>query len=116
MDKINGPHRGKGPKGYSRSDDRITEDVNEKLYNDSYVDASDIEVKVIDREVTLTGTVDSRDINRRAEDLAESVTGVKNVQNLLRVDTTANSSSSSYDASRQEGDLHNGRKKSSLLK
>ena len=34
----------------------------------------------------LSGTVDSREDKRRAEDDAEFVAGVKNVQNLLRVE------------------------------
>ena len=36
-------------------------------------------------EVTLTGTVDSRDARRRAEDIAEAVSGVSYVMNNLRV-------------------------------
>src|SRR6185369_14533818 len=78
-------HRGRGPKGYRRSDERIKEDVNDRLSDDYYVDASDIEVAVSNTEVTLTGTVNSRDDKRRAEDIAESVSGVTNVENRLRV-------------------------------
>lgn len=91
MDKMNGPHRGKGPKGYTRSDDKIRDDINDKLYHDSYVDAGDIEVTVSNGEVTLTGTVDSRDTKHRAEDLAEEVTGVNNVSNNLKVNKTSSS-------------------------
>jgi BON domain len=36
-------------------------------------------------EVTLSGMVNSRDEKRRAEDLAENVSGVRHVQNNLRV-------------------------------
>ena len=36
-------------------------------------------------EVTLSGTVPSKQQKRRAEDIAESVSGVHNVQNNLRV-------------------------------
>lgn len=78
-------HRGRGPKGYKRSDERIREDVSDRLYDDSYVDASDIDVTVSGGEVTLAGTVDSRDARRRAEDVAERVSGVTYVQNNLRV-------------------------------
>jgi hypothetical protein len=49
------------------------------------VDATEIEVTVSDAEVTLTGTVTSREQRRRAEDIAESVSGVTHVQNNLRV-------------------------------
>jgi osmotically-inducible protein OsmY len=114
MDKLNGPHRGKGPKGYRRSDERIKEDINEKLYHDSFVDASDIEVSVIDCEVTLTGTVDSREAKRRAEDLAEEVSGVKDVTNQLKVSSTSQpDNSNQYNP--HASDQYNGRKKSSWL-
>ena len=78
-------HRGRGPKGYRRSDERIKEDVNDRLSDDYYIDASDVEVAVSNTEVTLTGTVNSREDKRRAEDIAESVSGVTNVENRLRV-------------------------------
>ena len=78
-------HRGRGPKNYRRSDERIKEDVNDRLSDDYYVDASEIEVMVTNTEVTLTGTVNSREDKRRAEDIAESVSGVTNVENRLRV-------------------------------
>lgn len=78
-------HRGRGPKGYRRSDERIREDVNDRLSDDYYLDASDVEVSVSNTEVTLTGTVNNRNDKRRAEDLAESVSGVSNVENRLRV-------------------------------
>ena len=78
-------YRGRGPKGYRRSDERVKEDVNDRLSDDYYLDASDVEVMVESGEVTLTGTVNSRRDKRRAEDLAESVSGVSNVENRLRV-------------------------------
>ena len=78
-------HRGRGPRGYKRSDERVREDVCDQLYNDPYVDASDIEVEVSGGEVTLGGTIDSRQTRRRAEDIVESVLGVTHVQNNLRV-------------------------------
>jgi hypothetical protein len=78
-------HRGRGPKGYRRSDQRIQEDVNDRLYDDPYVDASEVDVSVSGGEVTLSGTVDSRSARRRAEDVAEQVSGVSYVQNNLRV-------------------------------
>ena len=78
-------HRGKGPKDYRRSDDRIREDVCDRLSDDSFLDASGIDVKVNSSEVILTGTVERREDKRRAEDLVESISGVSNVQNNLRV-------------------------------
>jgi len=81
--------RGRGPKGYTRQDDRIREDVCDRLTDDPAIDASDIEVKVANGEVILTGTVGNRGEKRQAEDNAEFVTGVRNVQNLLRVEERA---------------------------
>ncbi len=78
-------HRGHGPKGYTRSDDRIREDVNDHLTDDHMLDASDIEAKVSNGEVTLSGHVESRQAKRRAEDIADRIAGVKHVQNNLRV-------------------------------
>ena len=82
-------HRGRGPSDYTRSDDRIREDVNDKLTHDWRVDATNVRVTAKDGEVTLEGTVNSRDAKRRAEDVADSVTGVRHVQNNLRVQENA---------------------------
>ena len=49
------------------------------------VDASNIDVTVKDGEVQLSGTVTSRDDKRWAEMLVERLSGVKEVQNSLRV-------------------------------
>ena len=80
-----GEHRGKGPRGYQRADARIEEDVNDRLSDDPNLDASDIEVSVKASEVTLSGEVACRHDKRRAEDCVESVSGVTNVQNNLRI-------------------------------
>lgn len=80
-----GQFSGRGPKGYRRSDDRIQEDINERLTHDPDIDAWEIEVQVSNGEVTLTGTVDDRNAKRRAEDIAEAISGVKDVQNQIRV-------------------------------
>ena len=90
-DERPGAHRGRGPKGYSRSDERILDDVNDRLTDDPFLDASDIEVTVVQGEVTLSGTVSSRADKRRAEDLADNVSGVKHLQNNLRVVSAASS-------------------------
>ncbi|HEX3478397.1 MAG TPA: BON domain-containing protein [Kofleriaceae bacterium] len=94
-----GPHRGKGPASYRRSDDRIRELVCESLTDDDEIDASDIAVSVTGGEVTLSGTVDDRHAKRAAEDCAYSVTGVRDVQNRLRVrDAGASQGNPSRDA------------------
>lgn len=76
---------GKGPKGYKRSDDRIKEDVCETLARHPRVDASDIEVSVEDTIVTLSGTVESKEIKRAAEMAIENLSGVDDVRNELKV-------------------------------
>lgn len=95
MDKVSGPYRGKGPKGYSRSDERIKEDINDRLSDDPYIDASDIEVKVANGEVTLSGHTNSKEAKRRAEDIAESISGVREVENHVKVSRTTASVGSS---------------------
>ena len=72
-------------KDYRRSEDRIREDVCYRRADDDMVDASDINVEIKDNEVILTGTVSSREEKRRAEDVVESIYGVQNVENRLRV-------------------------------
>ena len=79
-----GGFAGKGPRGYVRSDERIREDVSDRLSWDDHVDASDITVTVSAGEVTLEGTVPDRSSKRRAEDIAEDVMGVKDVHNRLK--------------------------------
>lgn len=76
-------HAGRGPRGYTRSDDAIYEDVCEILTRSSGVDASNVEVRVRDGIVTLEGTIGSRDQKRLAELVIENVSGVHDVQNLL---------------------------------
>ena len=80
-----GQFAGRGPKGYQRSDDRIREDVCDRLADDPHIDASDIEITVRSGEVTLAGFVRDRADKRHAEDVAEHVSGVREVNNSLRV-------------------------------
>lgn len=76
---------GRGPRGYQRSDDRIREDVCDRLTDDPWVDASEVEVTVRNAEVTLSGTVRDREDKRRTEDITENISGVREVHNNLRV-------------------------------
>lgn len=83
--RAGGGHRGKGPAGYTRSDERIKEDVCDALTIDDRVDATGIAVAVHDGEVALSGTVPERGMKRIAEDVVEDVAGVRDVQNSIRV-------------------------------
>jgi osmotically-inducible protein OsmY len=78
-------YKGKGPRGYKRSDERIQEDVSDRLTDYEYLDASDITVTVVSGVVTLGGNVSSQWARRAAEDVAETVSGVQDIQNNLRV-------------------------------
>lgn len=80
-----GPHAGRGPKSYRRSDERILDDVCERLTVNGYVNASEVEIQVAEGEVTLSGTVEDRQQKYIAEELAESVSGVRTVDNRIRV-------------------------------
>lgn len=78
-------YRGVGPKNYTRSDQRITEDLCEGLTRCHHVDPSEISVNVSGGVVTLTGTVRDRWMKHRIEDLAAGCDGVRNVENNIQV-------------------------------
>ena len=102
--EANRPHMiGRGPKGYQRSDDRIREDLCDRMTDDPILDASEIEIDVRQGEVTLTGLVTSRDQKRRAEDIAESISGVRDVTNQLRVTRNGTGHDWAPDSSRAAG-------------
>ena len=92
-----GGYAGRGPKGYQRSDERIREEISDRLMADDDLDASNIEVLVDGGEVTLTGTVEDRQAKRLAELIAESAMGVQDVMNNTRV-ASAGQGSPNYDA------------------
>jgi osmotically-inducible protein OsmY len=107
-----GQFRGRGPKGYRRSDDRLTEDINERLTDHPGIDAENIEVRVKDGEVTLTGTVDDRHAKRMAEDVAWQVSGVMEVTNQLRIKRSAEHGSGPSSGSVASGSTSAGKQKS----
>jgi osmotically-inducible protein OsmY len=78
-------YAGRGPKDYQRSDERIREEISDRMTDDDTLDASNLTVQVQKGEVTLTGSVTTREQKRRAEDLAEGISGVREVTNSLRV-------------------------------
>lgn len=78
-------YRGIGPKNYTRSDERIREELCERLTDADDIDARGIEVQVRQGVVTLEGEVGRRQMKYRAEDLAESCSGVRDIENRLRV-------------------------------
>jgi hypothetical protein len=80
-----GSFSGRGPRGYRRGDDRIREDVCDRLCDHPGIDAGEVDVSIRDGEVTLQGSVSDRWMKRMAEDVAEGVQGVRQVHNHLRV-------------------------------
>lgn len=86
--------RGKGPKGYERSDERLQEMICERLMEDPHIDASEVSVQVKNREVTLEGTVEDRRTKYEIEELIEQCGGVKDVKNQLRVRSRSSESGS----------------------
>lgn len=81
-----GEHSGKGPKGYSRSDDQIKEEACQCLEQEGEVDASEINVSCQNGIITLEGTVQDREMKRSAEECLEDVYGLKDVMNKLEVE------------------------------
>ena len=78
-------YRPRGPKGYQRRDERIQEDIYELLMQRDDIDSSDVTVDVKDGHVTLDGTVPERWMRYVVDDIAESILGVKEVDNRVRV-------------------------------
>lgn len=78
-------YRGVGPRGYRRDDTRIHDDVCDVLADNDALDASDITVTVQEGVVRLAGTVPHRMMKRLAEELSEGCSGVRDVENALRV-------------------------------
>jgi hypothetical protein len=94
MRSMFGARRGKAPRGYQRSDERLREMICERLMEDGRVDASDVEIAVKDGCVKLDGSVDSRMAKYQIEDMIESF-GVSDVQNNLRVSRDRDDATSS---------------------
>jgi hypothetical protein len=80
-----GPYAGAGPRNYQRSDERVKDDVSDRLHQSGQIDAHDVDVSVSDGVVTLSGTIPTRQMKRMAEDAVESCAGVKDVRNELKV-------------------------------
>ena len=68
-----------------RPDAQLAQELQEILTKDPELDSSEIEVEVEGGAVTLRGVVDSSDARLLAEELVESVTGVREVHNNLKV-------------------------------
>jgi osmotically-inducible protein OsmY len=74
-----------GPKGYQRSDERLKEDISERLMESHYIDCSEVSVDVRGAKVVLEGSVPSRHMKHAIEDLVDACPGVQDIDNRVRV-------------------------------
>jgi len=74
-----------GPKGYKRSDERLREDICERLMQSYDIDSSEVTVEVLGAKVVLEGTVPDRYMKHAIEDLCDAAPGVEEIENRIRV-------------------------------
>jgi hypothetical protein len=74
-----------GPKGYQRSDQRIREDLCDRLMRARHIDSSEVTVEVTNGKVVLEGTVPERRMKHAIEDMAATCLGVQDIDNRVRV-------------------------------
>lgn len=74
-----------GPRLRRKTDDSLASEIHEILVTDPELDANEIEVVVEGGAVTLSGEVEHPDAKLLAEELTESVAGVRLVHNRLVV-------------------------------
>jgi len=84
----------RGPKGYQRSDERLKEDISERLMQAGHIDSSDVSITVASGAVTLEGTVPDRYMKHNIEDLVDACPGVQDIDNRIRVNRGYGSGSS----------------------
>jgi osmotically-inducible protein OsmY len=99
---LTGPYSGKGPKGYQRSKEQIVEEASQRLQRHGEIDASDIEVSCEDGVLTLKGEVEDRQTKRAAEECVESIYGIGDVMNELRIKRNTDRDASKDDAKDRE--------------
>lgn len=75
----------RGPKGYQRSDERLKEDISERLMEAHHIDSSEVTVDVRGAKVILEGVVPSRHMKHAIEDLVDACPGVQDIENRVRV-------------------------------
>ncbi|NOV22634.1 BON domain-containing protein [Cupriavidus necator] len=80
-----GSSRAGGPKNYRRGDDRIHDEVCDRLAHAHELDVSEVTVRVQEGLVTLEGHVGDRRSKYDIEDIVERVFGVQDVINHIRV-------------------------------
>ncbi|MEX2217937.1 MAG: BON domain-containing protein [Phycisphaerales bacterium] len=77
--------RRKGPRNYQRSDERLRDEVYDRLIQQTDIDVSEIECTITGGVVSLEGTVESRWERHQIEDLVDTVWGTRDIRNNLRI-------------------------------
>lgn len=75
----------RGPKNYVRSDERIRDELCERMVRDPRLEVGEVSVEVQDGRVLLSGTVPERRMKHAVEDIADDCWGVTDIDNRLRV-------------------------------
>lgn len=96
-------YRGRGPRGYARSDERLHEILCERMTEDPDIDPSDVSVQVRDGVVTLEGRVEDRWMKYHIEDLVDACSGVTEIENRIRVGRSAGDGESTTGVSDNAG-------------
>lgn len=81
-----GGARRRGPRNATRPDSLIADELYHRFTDDDLLDASEILLNVEDGKVLLTGEVPERWMKHRAEDIADSIRGVRDIESRIRVD------------------------------
>lgn len=74
-----------GPKGYRRSDQRMLEDICDRLFVADHIDSSEVTIEVSAAKAVLDGAVPQRWMKHAIEDLADACPGIEDVENRIRV-------------------------------
>lgn len=96
--------QGVGPKGYTRSDERLKEEISERLSDDPLIDASDVSIECSNGKITLRGQVDERWMKYRIEDLVDRTSGVKDIDNRLTVSQHQDTRSGARNSEAMQGE------------
>jgi len=93
----------RGPKGWTRSDERIRDDICGQLYDDARIDSSEVTVDVEQGKVVLQGSVEARFMKHAIEDLVDRCPGVKDIDNRIRVERHGTRGSSAEEGTSSGG-------------
>jgi hypothetical protein len=97
-----GAFRGRSPKGYARSDERLSEIICERLTDHPDIDPSDVSISVKSQEVTLSGSVADRRMKHAIENIVDECGGIREIHNQLRVKRPGDEDESRSGASSSE--------------